>query len=278
MPVPSSDDVTIEVHEMGGDGPVVLVAHATGFCAGAYLPVAARLADRFRVVGLDFRAHGRSGRPTGGDLSWTGMIDDVLAVVDHLDVGPVFAFGHSMGGAALLGAELARPGTLRGAFVFEPIVIPAAIAAAVNPGDNFLAVAARRRRSEFAGRPEALARYASRRPLDLFRADALHAYVEHGFAEADDGSIHLRCRPDDEADTFEAPAKPTTESMAGVGVPVVVGVGDQDTGPGPAMWSPAVAETLPRGRLARYRHLGHFGPFQDPDTLADDAARFFAEV
>lgn len=272
--IASSDGVTIRLHELGGEGPTLLVAHATGFCAGAYLPFARRLADRFRVVGMDFRAHGASTRPAEGNLAWSAMIDDVLAVVDHLGGGPLAAFGHSMGGACLLGAELRRPGILERAFVFEPIVIPAAINVATSPGDNFLAESARRRRSTFPSREEALARYASRRPLDRFRADVLHAYVTHGFADADDGSIVLRCRPEDESATFDAPAKPSVEDMAAVDVPVVVAVGDQDTGPGPAMWCPPLAETLPAGRLRRYAHLGHFGPFQDPDTIADDAADF----
>jgi hypothetical protein len=29
---------------------------------------------------------------------------------------------------------------------------------------------------------------------------------------------------------------------------------------------------LPDGRLREYPHLGHFGPFQDPDLVADDLA------
>ena len=31
----------------------------------------------------------------------------------------------------------------------------------------------------------------------------------------------------------------------------------------------------PHARLVEYPHLGHFGPFQDPDTLADDITAAF---
>ena len=34
--VPSTDDVTLELHHFGGKGPPLLVVHATGFCAAPY--------------------------------------------------------------------------------------------------------------------------------------------------------------------------------------------------------------------------------------------------
>lgn len=274
MRVPSTDGVILELHDLGGDGPNVLVAHATGFCAGAYRPFAARLAGHgFHVWALDFRAHGASSTPTRGDLSWHGMADDVLAVADAIGSGPLLGYGHSMGGACLLAAELRRPETLQRAVIFEPIILPGSDA---PPGGNQLATSARRRRMSFPTRPDALARYAGRPPLGTFRADALAAYVEHGFVDNDDGTVTLACDPEHEAAVFEAPGKPLVGEVGGVSVPVVVGCGERDPAPGPADFAPAVAAALPQGSLVRYPHLGHFGPFQDPDTMADDAAVAFA--
>lgn len=269
MRVPSSNGVDLELHDFGGSGPTLLIAHATGFCAGPYRPLGARLAERFRVVALDFRGHGHSDRPADGSFSWSAMIDDVLAVADHLDAGPLYGVGHSMGGACLLGAERRRPGTLRAAWVFEPIVIPDEFNA-TSDGSNFLSESARRRRATFGSRPEALARYAGRPPLGVFRADVLAAYVEHGFVDQPDGSITLRCAPADEAAVFEAEAKPATSHMADVDVPVTLAIGERDPGPGPADFGRHAVERLPQGRLRAYRSLGHFGPFQDPDLVADD--------
>ena len=42
---------------------------------------------------------------------WDGFADDVLAVVDEIHPTPRLAAGHSLGGASILKAELARPGT-----------------------------------------------------------------------------------------------------------------------------------------------------------------------
>ena len=44
MRIQSTDGVAIELHDLGGDGPPVLIGHATGFCAGAYRPLATALA------------------------------------------------------------------------------------------------------------------------------------------------------------------------------------------------------------------------------------------
>lgn len=275
MRLTSSDGTRLELLDLGGEGPPVLIAHATGFCGGAYGPVAAELAEHHHVWALDFRCHGASDRPAAGAISWEGMIDDVLAAVDAIDAGPVHGLGHSMGGACLLGAEARVPGTVRSAFVFEPIVIPAEWAG-TTPGENPLAASARRRRASFPTRADALARYASKPPLGLLRADALAAYVEHGFAEQPDGTVALRCAPEDEAQVFEAPGKPTLDDMAGVDVAVIVARGVREPF-GPQAFAPRVAAALPRGEERAYAHLGHFGPLEDPTTIAAEAHAFFAE-
>ena len=280
MQVSSTDDVTIALHDLGGEGPSVLIAHATGFCAGAYRPLAAPLLARHRVWALDFRSHGDSSRLDPERLAWTGMIDDVLAVFGAIcsETGEssLLGFGHSMGGACLLGAEMRRPGTFRAVYAFEPITIPRSWGDGTGP--NPLADSARRRRGGFASRDEALARYASRPPLGTFRADALWNYVEHGFAEVPDGGgeVGLKCLPEHEAAVFQAPGKPQIEDLDAVSIPVVVALGERDASPGPADFAPDVAAALPHGALHHFAHLSHFGPFQDPDTLAADAEAHFA--
>lgn len=283
MRVSSTDDVSLELYDLGGDGPPLLLAHATGFCAGAYRPMAAALADRFHLWALDFRAHGDSTSPTGGDLTWRGMADDVLAVAAVIADGSgpgsatdrpgLLAFGHSMGGAALMAAELRSPGLLRSAYLFEPIIVPPGFDA---PGANPMAESARRRRPTFPSRAEALARYASRPPLGIFRAEALAAYVEHGFAEAADGTAALKCAPEDEAAVFEAGEKPRISEMGTIETPTVVARGASDPGPGPADFASTIADALPHGRLSTHPHLTHFGPFQDPDAIARDVLDAFA--
>jgi hypothetical protein len=50
MTVRSTDGVELAVHDLGGEGPVLLVSHATGFHGRCYLPLATHLATRFHSV------------------------------------------------------------------------------------------------------------------------------------------------------------------------------------------------------------------------------------
>jgi hypothetical protein len=128
--------------------------------------------------------------------------------------------------------------------------------------------AARRRHATFPSRAHALERYARRPPLGELRADSLWCYVEHGFADRPDGTVELKCRPDQEAATFEAGGKPTVAMLGRVEAPVVVAVGTTARSWSPALFGPAVADALPNGRLERHPTLGHFGPLQDPTGMA----------
>lgn len=268
MHIPSTDGVSLAVHDLGGTGAPLLIAHATGFCGMTYGPIASALAASFHVWALDFRGHGDSTAPATGDFSWSGMGADALAAIDAVADGPLVAMGHSLGGAALLLAELARPGSLRCAFLYEPIVFPTDSSLAGR--DNPLAVAARRRRSTFPSKGDALRRYAGHTPLGVLRADALAAYVEHGFADQPDGTATLKCSPADEAATFEAEGKMTVDRIRGLALSTTVAVGQPSPGPNPGAFGPAIVAAMPGARLLEYPHLGHFGPLQDPNSVAAD--------
>ena len=63
-----------------------------------------------RVVGLDLRGHGLSGKPHGTeDYGRARMAADVTALLDHLQVGRANLFGYSMGAQTALAAALADP-------------------------------------------------------------------------------------------------------------------------------------------------------------------------
>jgi pimeloyl-ACP methyl ester carboxylesterase len=273
--VSSSNGAEVAVHECGGQGPPLVLTHATGFCGLAYEPVITILRSRFSVWAIDLRGHGRSSMPTDGDFGWLRIADDVLAAVDLIDSDEgVAGFGHSLGGAVLLHAAAARPGTLRTAYVYEPILWPPGQGLA--PGQNPLADGARRRREVFENRGEVMMRFASRAPFGLLRADALHAYVTHGFEDLDDGSVRLRCRGETEASIYDAEEVSTWDRVASVDIPVLAAMGGSGPELGPARLTPHVVDALPDARLSVHDRLGHFGPFEDPAAIAAEAIRFLA--
>ena len=265
--VPSTDGVTVIAHDHGGIGPVVLLSHATGFHGRYWDPIVARLPQGYRYVAIDLRGHGDSIVPDGVSMNWRGMGEDVLAVVDALDAGSVRAVGHSMGGCAVIRAELERPGTIEAAWLCEPIIFPNdAGPARTTEGDSRMAETARKRREVFDSFDAVLERYGSRPPFSAVHPDALRAYVLHGFREQDDGSVILKCRRDTEAAVFEHAQTDTFDHLASVTAPVTVaGSGDGD---GPATFAPGVADALPLGTFEYYGDLTHFAPLEDPDRIA----------
>lgn len=266
--VPAADGIALAVHEHGGAGRPTLLCHATGFHGAVWEPLSAALSDGFERWAVDFRGHGASVLPPDHPVPWDAVAGDVLAVVDELGLpaGEVLGVGHSMGGAALLLAEQARPGLFAGLWLYEPIAPPPG-AIPASEGRNRLADGARRRRPSFASHAEALANFASKPPLSVARADALHAYVHHGLMLGEDGAVHLACRPADEARFYEGGgAHGAFDHLGEVACPVVIACGGELFGP--AMFAPHLAEGLPQGTLEVHPHLTHFGPLEAPTELA----------
>ena len=271
--VKSIDGSQIAGYELGGTGDVVLIAHATGLCGAMYQLLADHLTDRFRVVAFDFRGHGDSSATLDVDFGWDRMAEDVAAVADHIGGGPLHGFGHSMGGAALLLAETDAPSTFRSMYLFEPIVFTEKFS---GNGQTEMSAAARRRRAEFESRAEVLYRYANRPPFNAVHAGFVAGYIDNGFAEQPDGRVRLKCLPEVEAQIFENGQRVELSTVQNVATPVAVAIGHDEPGSNPSRLGPPLADVLPRGRLIRYDHVGHFGPLQDPWTISRDIAGHIA--
>jgi pimeloyl-ACP methyl ester carboxylesterase len=278
--VPTTDDLMLDVHDFGGGGRPALAAHATGFNGLVWRPWAA-LQHEMHLVAPDFRGHGGSTCPAGVPYSWERYADDVLAVLaaapwpsSDQDPARPIGIGHSMGGAALLLAEIRQPRTFAGLWLYEPITFPPEIRSTMGDAENPLAAGARRRRVRFPSRAEAAATYRSKPPLNVFADASMDAYVEGGFVGDPDGSVSLACRPGDEALVYEQASTCAAFEQAGdVTCPVVVAHGARAQGP-PAAIAPLLATRLPEGRTAAYEDLGHFGPMEAPARLAADVAAF----
>lgn len=269
--VTSSAGVKLRLYDLGGTGRPLVFCHATGFCGQVWEPVADRLTDQFpgqfRCIAFDFRGHGRSSFPDDGDMKWSGLADDLRAVRAAVSPAePVLAVGHSIGGAAIALAETAAVGTIKKAWSFEPILIKQARRDAVRSKSS-LAEGARKRRAEFTNREEAFARYAGKPPLSLLDERSLRAYVDHGFADLDDGTITLRCRPETEASLFENTTAETFTRAGQLTIPYAMAASGDGGVPAEAVIE--AADEFPQLELIHWPELSHFGPLQAPDAIAD---------
>lgn len=264
MHVPSTDGVQVAVHDLGGLGPTLLISHATGFHGQCYAALAGELVSDAHCVAFDYRGHGDTAHPDGVEVSWRRSADDAIAVAEWVE--PDVCFGHSMGGTCLLLAAARRPELFPRLVLFEPIVPPPH---SLPSGlDNPLAAGALRRRATFPSYQEAIDNFAAKPPLNQFRADALHAYVHHGFRPVPGGGVTLKCTPQLEAETFGAGAESGAFELLGeIRSEVLVLAGRRDGSPPPEL-ADAVAEGLDHAELRRIDQFDHFAPMSHPVEFA----------
>lgn len=168
-----------------------------------------------------------------------------------------------MGGATVLATELRRPGTIRAAWGFEPIVFPRTDA--ITGRENPMAATARRRRHDFSSFDEVIERYTGRFPFTNVDPAALRDYVMHGFRKTVDG-VTLKTTGENEARTFEGIDVHVFARLGELTIPTtVIGSGD---GQNPATVASLVAEAIPNGQLEPWSERSHFGPFEDPTRAA----------
>lgn len=94
--------------EVSGAGPAVLLGHSY-LCSGEmWRGQAPVLAERYRVVNVDFRGHGGSA-PAAGPFGIYDLVDDLAAVLDELGIERAVWVGLSIGGMVAVRAALVRP-------------------------------------------------------------------------------------------------------------------------------------------------------------------------
>jgi pimeloyl-ACP methyl ester carboxylesterase len=105
--VPGSFDsagVPIAYLTAGAGEPVVLIhgLHASAEINWQLPGTLRALAERYRVVALDLRGHGRSGKPAEADAYGLQMVEDVTRLMDHLQIPRAHLVGYSLGGMIAL--------------------------------------------------------------------------------------------------------------------------------------------------------------------------------
>ncbi|MGE3774265.1 MAG: alpha/beta fold hydrolase [Gammaproteobacteria bacterium] len=118
-----SEHVDLAYDELG-DGPPLLILHGLFGWARNWQSVARALADRYRVLAVDARNHGRSPHTTAMDYRL--MAADVAALIDRLTPGAVTLLGHSMGGKTAMTLALLEPARVTRLIVVDiaPLATP----------------------------------------------------------------------------------------------------------------------------------------------------------
>lgn len=118
-----TNDVTLYFEDDGDPAkPPVLVLHGITQSTATWSWLVPHLAHDYRVVRLDFRGHGRSGR-TPGAYDFHGYLADATAICEQVLERPAIVVGHSLGGHTAAGLAQTRPDLVRGVVLEDPAIL-----------------------------------------------------------------------------------------------------------------------------------------------------------
>ncbi len=90
--------IAIHVLEWSQQGVPLLLVHGFGNEAHIWDEFAPQVAPYYRVLALDLRGHGDSGKDPERRYDYQDHVADLEAVIDGLGVDRVVLVGHSLGG------------------------------------------------------------------------------------------------------------------------------------------------------------------------------------
>ena len=109
--------IELNVAEDGSaSAPPILLLHGITSSGGTWNWLVPELAERFRVLRLDFRGHGDSDRAPDQYTS-SGYVSDAVATLEQVAGERAIVMGHSLGGATAAALAQRHPGLLRAAIM-----------------------------------------------------------------------------------------------------------------------------------------------------------------
>ena len=257
--------------DWGGNGPPIVILHATGFLGRIYRPIAEALRSIGHVYSYDQRGHGDSELPTTPIDGWELTTNDLEGFITGMGLSGVRGFGHSAGATAIGAVASRRPDLIVRAVLVEPVILdPANLPE--GPGD--LHERTLKRRPAFDSVETMYRSFANKPPYHTWRKDILRDYCEFGTRPDGHGGRTLKCPPEIEAQFYRsAPNFDGLGHILRATTPLLVLFGENtDTG-GVALVD-RLSAGAPHRRVAVIPGAGHFIPMEKPDEVARMAIDF----
>jgi pimeloyl-ACP methyl ester carboxylesterase len=257
------------LHDFGGNGPIIHLAHANGFPPAAYRPFAETLTDSYHVVGLPARPLWPGSRPESAP-NWHVLADDLVQRFDALDLNGIVGVGHSMGGVCTMLVAIRHPDLFRAVVLIDPVILPPNVLRLLWLMHRLglskrqpLVQGALRRRRTWPSRQVCYERYRTKPLFANWPDDSLWAYVEAGTRPTLDGQVELVYPPEWEAHIFATAPTDIWRYVSQLKTPALVIRGeDTDT------FRPESQRRMERLRpQARYHVIasaGHLVPMERP--------------
>jgi lipase len=260
-----------------GDGPPLVLLHATGFLPWLWHPIARALSSRFRIIAPYFCDH-REVEPEEGGLSWVVLAEDLSRLCERLSLEKPFFAGHSMG-ATIIAIAHALLGMPAEKMVFiEPIVLPEAIyEKKLTAEQHPLAAKSIKRRNSWTNMQEAKDYLRTKTMFAHWDDEMLDLYVRYGMISSDRGGLELTCHPRREASLFLGgmhfdpwPILPKIKS------PVLVVEGESSENQS-FIDLPRIASLIPNGSYHLVKGAGHMVPQEKPVEIIGIISDFWGD-
>ncbi|MDI6832094.1 MAG: alpha/beta hydrolase [Actinomycetota bacterium] len=268
-------EVELQYLHWPGEGPTVVMLHATGFLPWLWHPIARELAGNYRVIAPYFCDH-RTSNPEEGGLSWLVIAEDLAAFMRRLSLEKPLVVGHSMGATVASIAEALHGPLAARMVLIEPIFLPSQFySMELTVEQHPLASKSVRRRNRWKGEEEARD-YLSGKPLfSRWDGEMLDLYLRHGMTVTGDGGLELSCHPRREAALFMGGmAVDPWELLENVACPVLLVEGGESENRLVVDLRRAAA-VMPAAELVMVEGAGHLVPMEKPREVLSILKRFF---
>jgi pimeloyl-ACP methyl ester carboxylesterase len=272
---PKSGDVIvngIRLHflDWGGEGPPIVLLHATGFLGPIYRPIARALTAIGHVYSYDQRGHGDSERPGNDIYGWDITAGDLEGFILAMGFKGVRGIGHSAGATAIGVVASGRPDLISRAMLIEPVIFDVNDPMVRRPSEMRERTLKRKRSFD---NVEAMFRnFEHKPPYNTWRKEILREYCELGTYTGADGKRVLKCHPEVEAEIYA-----TSRNFDGLAylmrcnAPLLILFGEKSDAPGLAL-APRLAAA--NRRVVIVPGTTHFIPMEEPELTARMALEF----
>jgi pimeloyl-ACP methyl ester carboxylesterase len=239
MPVAITENTSID-YDIHGEGPPLILIGGLGFGRWGFFKQIPALSRHFRTITFDIRGE----RDLEGGVS--DLVDDVVALLDHLRIGKTHVLGTSLGG--FVAQELA---------LMRPDLVDRLVLVCTSYGGRGPETMSPRALSDMIGLPSLSVERAVRRGLETATTNAYRA----GHPEEFERIVRWRIADSPSLSTYYGQMKAgarfdLSRDVGSITSPTLVIHGSEDSYV-PAANAAALAEAIPGAKLRVLDNAGH---------------------
>ncbi len=268
-------DVEIQYLHYPGDGPQLLLMHATGFNPWLWHPIARNLSPRYRIIAPYFCDH-RGGDPENGGVSWMILAQDLAHLCEKLSLHKPYLAGHSMGATVITIAHVNYGLPALKMMLIEPIFLPQlAYRVGITLEQHPIASKSIKRRNTWADEAEARNYLKSKKLFERWNEEMMDLYVQYGMMVDEKGGLTLTCNPRREAALFMGGNQyDPWPLLPKIKCPVLVLEGEASENR-IFIDLKKIASLIPNGAYHEVKRAAHLIPMEQPDETARIMLDFF---